>query len=84
LGNSRVRPRCRVEACGDLIEPILEQVPVQIERHCRGLVPEHLLHDLDVRAGGDRQRSGGVTKAVRHEAVESDCTRRSRRGYWTI
>jgi hypothetical protein len=43
-----------VETVGDLVELVREQVPIEVERHGRGLVSEHLLHDLHVRARRDR------------------------------
>ena len=36
-----------VETVGDLVELAREKVPKQVERHGRGLVPEHLLHVCD-------------------------------------
>ena len=39
-----------VEMLCDMVELIGEQVPIQVERHGCGLVPEHLLHNLHVRA----------------------------------
>jgi len=43
-----------VETVGDLVELVREQVPVEVERHGRGLLPEHLLHDP---LGTTRRRS---------------------------
>jgi hypothetical protein len=34
-----------VQTVGDLVELVREQVPIQVERHGRGLVPEHLLSE---------------------------------------
>jgi hypothetical protein len=34
----------------DLVEPVVEEVPVGVECHRGGGVPEHLLDDLDVRS----------------------------------
>src|SRR5215217_2169349 len=39
-----------VHRVGHHVQPIAEQVAVLVERHRRGLVAEHLLHDLDVRS----------------------------------
>ena len=53
-----------VEALGNLVEAVLEQVPVEVERHCGRLVSEHLLDDLDVGSCGDRQRGCGVAETM--------------------
>jgi hypothetical protein len=52
------------ETVGDVVETIVEEVAVLVERHGRRLVSEHLLHDLDVGAGRDGQAGGGVTELV--------------------
>jgi hypothetical protein len=63
MGNKRSAP-CRVESVRDGVEAVLEEVSVEVERHRRGLVPEHLLHDLQVGSGRDREARGGVPKLV--------------------
>ena len=50
----------RVHRIGDLIKLVGDQVSVQIEGHRRGLVAEHRLYDLDIRAGRNGQRRWGV------------------------
>jgi hypothetical protein len=49
---------------GDLVEPVLEEVTVGVERHGRRAVAEHLLDDLHVGAGGDREAGCGVPELV--------------------
>jgi hypothetical protein len=44
-----------VQAVRDVVQLVGEQVPVQVQGHARRGVPEHLLDDLDVPAGRDRQ-----------------------------
>src|SRR5262245_25483342 len=61
-----------VEALRNLVEAVLEQVPVQVKRHRGRLVSEHLLDDLDVGSCGDRQRGCGVAETMRYQSVESD------------
>ena len=41
---------------------------VQVERHGRALVAEHLLNDLHIRAGRDGQARGRVAQFVRVKA----------------
>jgi hypothetical protein len=60
-----------VHRVGDLIKLIGHQVPVQIEGHRGGLVAEHCLHDLDVRAGRDGEAGCGVAQCVWCQAVET-------------
>ena len=61
-GNTRQQtsPRPRrfagpIHRVADLVEPVLEEVAVGVERHRRRAVSEHLLDDLDVGAGRDRE-----------------------------
>ncbi len=51
------------------VEAVAEQVPVEIERHGRRLVAEHLLDDPYVCAGGDGQRG---RQLIDEEAVDRD------------
>ena len=37
---------------------------VEVKRHGRRLVAEHLLHDLDVGSRGDRKAGGGMPQFV--------------------
>ena len=45
----------RIHRVCNLVEPVLEQVAVGVEGHRRRPVTKHLLDDLDVRAGRDRE-----------------------------
>jgi hypothetical protein len=45
----------RVHSVRYNVQSIAEQVAVLIKRHGRGLVAEHLLHDLHIRTRGDSQ-----------------------------
>lgn len=65
-----------IQPVGDLVEAVVEEVAVQIEGHRRGLMTEHLLHDLHVGACGDREAGSRVAQAVRHEAVKAGPSRR--------
>ena len=62
----------RVHRVSNGVETVGKQMPVQVERHCGRLVSEHLLNDLDVGSGGDRQRGRGVPERMRSETVETD------------
>src|SRR6478672_5446477 len=62
---------CRVHLIRYLVEPIAVQMAVPIERHRGRRMPEHLLHDLHVRAGRDRQGRRGVPQRVRRDSVEA-------------
>jgi hypothetical protein len=45
----------RIHRVGDLVEPVFKQMAVRVEGHRGRPVTEHLLYDLDVRTGRDRQ-----------------------------
>ena len=74
----RGRPADDVETVRNVIQLVREQVPVEVERHARGVVPEHLLDDLHVGARGDGERRRGVPQTVRGEVrfTDADCDRR--------
>jgi hypothetical protein len=55
-------------------------VPIEVQRHARGLVPEHLLDDFDVGSGGDRQRGCSVPQTVRRQVRLTDAGRGWREG----
>lgn len=55
LGARSNRARGGVQAIGDLVELVGEQVSVEVERHRRGLVSEHPLYDLYIGARRNRQ-----------------------------
>jgi hypothetical protein len=67
--------------------PEFRAAQLQIERHRRGLVPEHRLHDLDVRAGRDGPARCRVAQLVRLQALDTDrrrldeCGSLARRAY---
>ena len=46
---------------------------VQVERHGRALVAEHLLNDLHIRAGRDGQARGCVARAGESRETRSGC-----------
>ena len=60
-----------VEAHGDEVEVVVEQVCVDVERHRRGRMPEHPLDRLHVRAGLDRDARGCMTQVVRSHARDA-------------
>lgn len=63
----------KIEGIGDLIEAVVEQVPVDVHRHGRTGVTEHLLDDLDIRAGRDTgEAGGGVPQLVWMDPVRAD------------
>ena len=41
-------PADDVETVGNVVELVGEEVPIEVQRHPRALVPEHLLDDLRV------------------------------------
>src|SRR4051794_31743716 len=47
---------------------VWKEVAVLVERLGRGLVPEHVLNDLDVGTHRDRDARGGVPQSVGDEA----------------
>ena len=57
---------------GHLVQPVAEEVPVLVQRHRRRGVPEHLLNDLHVGAGGDGQGRRGVPQFVGIQARQPD------------
>jgi hypothetical protein len=67
---------CGVEGVADLVQSDLEEVPVDVRCHGRRAVPEHLLDDLDVGAGGDREAGRGVPQLVRVQVGHADRPRR--------
>jgi hypothetical protein len=71
IGNRKFLNR-GVECVGNLVEPGVEEVAVAVQGHRRALVSEHLLHNFDVGAGGDRKAGRGVSKPVRHKPLEAD------------
>nr|WP_238384812.1 hypothetical protein [Ornithinicoccus soli] len=62
----------QVHRVGDLVEPVVEQVTVGVHGHRRRGVAEHVLDDLDIGTGRDRQARGGVPQLVRMQAGKSD------------
>ena len=46
---------------------------VEVERHRGRLVPEHLLDDFHVRAGGDGERRCGVPECVWVHTLDAEC-----------
>jgi hypothetical protein len=67
-----------VHGVSDLVEPVLEEVAVRVQRHRRRerrrresswvgplAVPEHLLNDLDVGSGGDGEAGRGMPELMR-------------------
>ncbi|MFN8194695.1 MAG: hypothetical protein U0R80_10490 [Nocardioidaceae bacterium] len=67
----RSRPRA-VKRVADLVEAVLEEVAVGVQRHGGGGVSEHLLDDLDVGPRGDGQAGGGVPQLVRVQVGNAD------------
>ncbi|HEX5089632.1 MAG TPA: hypothetical protein VFV89_17625 [Nocardioides sp.] len=61
-----------VESVGDLVEPVLEQVAVGVHGHGRRRMSEHLLDDLHVGSGGDRQARRSVPQLVRVKTRDPD------------
>ena len=61
-----------IEALCDVVEAIGIQMAIEVERHGRGLVAEHLLHDLDVGTRGDRKAGGGVPQFMRMQARNAE------------
>ena len=61
-------PRGDVETVGDVVQTVVEKVPVLVESHRGGLVAEHSLDEFHVRARGDREARSGVPKLVRVQA----------------
>jgi len=55
-----------VQSVGYVVELVAEQVPVQVQRHRRRLVPEHLLHHLHIRARRDRK---GPVKTIQRAST---------------
>ena len=56
----------------DVVEAIGIQMAVEVKRHGRRLVAEHLLHDLHVGSRGDRKAGGGVPQFVRMQAWNAE------------
>ena len=44
-----------VERCGDIVEIVIEEIRIDVERHCRGGVAQHALNRLHVRSGLHRK-----------------------------
>ena len=61
-----------VKTISELVQSIGIQVPIKIKCHGCGLMPKHLLDELDCRAGGDRQTRGGVPQFVQVETGYSE------------
>ena len=61
-----------VQRVTDLVEAVLEEVPVGVQRHGGGGVTEHLLDDLHVRPGRDREAGGGVAQLMRVQVGDAD------------
>jgi hypothetical protein len=61
-----------VEGIADLVEAVLEEVPVGVQRHRRRAVAEHLLDHLHVGAGGDREAGRCVPELVRVQIGYAD------------
>lgn len=59
-----------VECAGDGVEIVFEQVRVGVERHGRGGVSEHPLHDFHVCTRADGEGCGGVPQVVGRHARE--------------
>nr|WP_246161768.1 hypothetical protein [Aeromicrobium ginsengisoli] len=83
-GNSRLSAlgsACQIHRVGDLVEAVLEEMSVRVEGHRRRAVAEHLLHDLDVSTGRDRQRRGSVAQLVRVQIRNADGRRCHSEGF---
>lgn len=63
---------CRVESFGDIVQSVIEEVAVEVEGHGRRCVSEHLLHDLHIGAGSNRERRCCVPQVVRVEIWHAD------------
>ena len=66
-GTQRVHtssPRGGVQTVRDVVQSVLKEVSILVERHRRGLVTEHLLHDLHVGAGRDRRPAAMSTEEM--------------------
>jgi hypothetical protein len=77
-GTQRVHiscPRGDVETVGDVVQTVVEKVPVLVESHRGGLVAEHSLDEFHVRARSDREARSGVPKLVRMQARPADSGR---------
>ena len=59
-------------ALPDLVEAVLEEMTVGVQGHRRGGVSEHLLHHLDLGAGGDGEAGGGVAELVGMQSGDAD------------
>ncbi|MFZ2015143.1 MAG: hypothetical protein WAV00_15085 [Nocardioides sp.] len=55
-----------------LVEPVLEEVAVDVEGHRSRGVAQHLLDDFDVGAGGDGEAGGGLPQLVGMQLGHAD------------
>ena len=68
--------RGAVECRGDVVEIVVEEVRIDVERHGCGGVVQHALNRLHVRAGLHRERRGRVAKVMNgHERQFCDAQR---------
>lgn len=59
-----------MEGIGNRVEAVVEQVPVGVECHRGGGVPQHSLDGFDVRVGVDHEPGCGVSPVVGYDTWE--------------